>query len=107
MSSSAFKIVLALVAATFTLFFVVTIIPPLMANFDVIGALGAGFVNPYAAGYSTDVILCWVVLAIWVFYERSQRGVKHGWICILLGAVPGVVVGLAMYLIIRENQQKQ
>ena len=85
------------------MFFVITIIPPLLESQDVIGAFAAGFINPYAAGYSTDVILCWCVLAVWVVHERAQ-GVRHGWVCLLLGVVPGVVVGIALYLVLRTNR---
>ena len=63
-----------------------------------------GFVNPYSSGYSSDVIACWLILMVWIVYEAKNKGVKHGWICILLGAVPGVAVGFALYLILRVKQ---
>ncbi len=88
----------------FSLFFFATIGPASLAEPDVISAIMGGFVNPYASGYSTDVIFCWIVLLLWVIYEARTHNIKHGWICVLLGAIPGVVVGLALYLIIRDRQ---
>lgn len=90
------------VCLLFTAIFIIVVIPPLIENPDIVGAFSAGFVNPYASGYSADVICCWLILCIWVIYESSK--VKHGWICLLLGFVPGVAVGLALYLILRQRQ---
>lgn len=104
MTNRVFEALLILVAASFTVFFSITIIPALLESGDIVGAALAGFVNPFAAGYSTDVILCWFVLLIWVLYERQQHGIRHGWLCLLLGLVPGVAVGLALYLVLRNRQ---
>lgn len=104
MSEQAFKLVVSAIGIGFALFFVVTVVPPLVENPDVIGAAMAGFVNPYAAGYATDTILCWFVLAVWVIYEASNRDVKHGWLCLLIGVVPGVASGFALYLVLRSTQ---
>ncbi len=99
---------LALIAvgAVFTIAFVVVVIPPMIERhgFDVIGALGDGFVNPFAAGYALDIFSSYAVLAIWVVYEAVALGVRRGWIALLLGFVPGVAVGLIAYLLIRERQ---
>lgn len=86
----------------FTLIFSIVVVPPLIENPDVIGALAAGFVNPYASGYSTDVFCCWFILFIWVVYELPR--VKYGWICLILGLVPGVALGFALYLYLRTQQ---
>lgn len=107
MSDSLFKSLSLAVAAGFTIFFAITIIPPLLDNPDVVGAFAAGFVNPYSSGYATDVILCWVLLLIWVVYEAKKYSVKRGWICLLLGIVPGVALGMALYLVIRQSQINQ
>ena len=104
MSEKAFKISLALIAITFTLLFSFLVIPPLIEHPDVIGAFAAGFVNPYASGYSVDVFCCWAVLFVWVLYEAPK--VKYGWVCLFIGVVPGVAVGLAVYLILRTKQLK-
>jgi uncharacterized membrane protein len=106
MTDALFRSLIIAVAIIFTVFFCITIIPPLIENPDVVGAFMAGFVNPFAAGYSTDVILCWVLLAIWVAFERSNHSVKHGWLCLVLGVVPGVAVGFALYLLLRQRQLK-
>ena len=103
MSKSTFEILVGLIALGFSVFFVVTVIPPLLENFDVIGAFAAGFVNPYSSGYSTDVIACWLILLVWIIYEKQQSNVRHGWLCALLGIVPGVAVGFALYLIVRQR----
>ncbi len=104
MSERQFRIAIIAVALAFTALFCVVVVPPLIDNPDVLGALGAGFVNPYASGYSADVIACWLILAIWVAFEAKSRSVKHGWLCLLLGIVPGVAVGLAAYLLLRSSQ---
>jgi hypothetical protein len=44
-----------------------------------------------------------VVLTTWVVYEAKTRPVKHGWIAPLLGLVPGVATGFAVYLLLRLN----
>ncbi|MBR33194.1 MAG: hypothetical protein CMN77_17985 [Spirochaetaceae bacterium] len=102
MKETLFRYVLAAIALAFTIFFFFYVLPPALSPFDPGSAILGGFVNPFAAGYSTDVILCWAVLAVWILYERDR--VKYGWICILLGAVPGVAVGFAVYLLMRMKQ---
>ena len=99
-----FHVLLVFVAAGFSAFFCATVLPPVIESGDVLGAFAAGFVNPYASGYSVDVCCCWLVLAIWTTHEARTLGIKHGWICLLLGIMPGVVVGLAVYLILRGKQ---
>ena len=70
----------------------------------ILGAFAAGFVNPYASGYATDVVVCWVILAAWVAYEAKTHSVRNDGICLLLGNIPGVAVGFAVYLLLRERQ---
>lgn len=106
MSDTVFKACLYVAALLFTVIFCILVIPPLLENPDVIGAFAAGFVNPFAAGYSTDVFFCWFVLAVWVVFEASRLDIKHGWLCLALGVVPGVAVGFALYLLLRHSQLK-
>lgn len=106
MSESLFKALLWLLAIGFATAFVYLCIPPLIENPDIIGAFGAGFVNPYSSGYAIDAIMCWWVLTVWVIYEAKNLGVKHGWVAVLLGVAPGVATGFAAYLLIRMNQSK-
>lgn len=107
MSVHTFRVLTIGVAIIFTGVFCFVVIPPLVENPDIIGAFAAGFVNPYAAGYSSDVILCWAALAVWVIHEASVYKVRHGWICLLVGVVPGVAVGFAAYLVVRSYQITQ
>ena len=104
MNEKTFKALLASTATIFTLIFCVMVIPAFFENPDIISAFAAGFVNPFASGYSADVILCWLVLLIWIVHEATQLSVRYGWICLLLGIIPGVAVGFALYLIIRHPQ---
>ncbi len=104
MSQTLFKAVIIAAAAAFLTLFCAVVIPPLVANPDVAGAFAAGFVNPYASGYSADTLACWVILAAWVAYEARALGIRHGWIAVVLGMVPGVAVGLALYLLLRMKQ---
>lgn len=104
MIRSVFRAFLYFFAALFVGIFSLVVVPPLIAEPDIIGAFAAGFVNPYSSGYSADVFVCWAVLASWVLFEAKVHSVKRGWICLLLGIIPGVAVGFAAYLLIRQSQ---
>ena len=104
MSDRSFRVAVIAVGLAFTALFSGLVVPPLIDDPDILGAFGAGFVNPYASGYSADVIACWVILAIWIVFEAQSRSVKHGWLCLVVGVVPGVAVGFAAYLVLRSNQ---
>lgn len=99
-----YRSLLILIALGFAVAFAVIVGPPLLESRDIVAGLKAGFVNPYATGYSLDAILSWVVLAIWVFHEAGAEKIKHGWIAVVLGAVPGVATGFAVYLLMRSLQ---
>lgn len=102
MKEKIFKICIAIVGIIFTIKFCVLIIPPFLENPDFGAAFGAGFVNPYAAGYSYDVMCCYIILLIWVVYEMPK--IKYGWVCLILGIIPGVALGIALYIIMRTTQ---
>jgi hypothetical protein len=104
MPQSLYKVLLIALGAGFALAFAFIVIPPLLASGDVLGAFGAGFVNPYATGYALDTLTCWCVLAVWIAYERKRYGVRHGWLALLLGIAPGVATGFALYLLLRVQQ---
>lgn len=104
MRDQIFKTTIVLIAIIFTLIFGITIIPPFLENPDIFGAFAAGFVNPYASGYSVDVFCCWAILIVWIIYESNT--IRYGWVCILLGLIPGVAVGFALYLVLRMRQLK-
>jgi len=103
LTKSVFETLVAALGAAFALAFLVIVVPPLMASGDIVGAFAAGFVNPYASGYSLDAILTGLILVVWVVYERRTLGVRHGWIAILLCFLPGVATALAYYLILRTR----
>jgi len=107
MKVSVFKFIMYFIALAFTFVFAIVVMPSLIADPDILGALSAGFVNPYSSGYAADVIFCWITLTIWVFYEYKTFAVQHGWICVILGAFPGVAVGFPLYLVLRHGQIKQ
>lgn len=104
MTERLFKVSLTLIIAGFTIFFFLAFLPPILTDKDIFLVLSSGFVNPYAAGYSIDLIACWLVLIVWVWHEAAVKGTKHGWVCIILGLAPGVVVGFASYLLLRNSQ---
>lgn len=106
MSERMFKTLVGFVAFAFTLIFALIVMPALIADGDPVAGALAGFVNPYASGYAWDTILCWVILTIWIVYERRALEIPKGWICILLGLVPGVAVGFGVYLILRTRHLK-
>ncbi len=80
MSDGSFRVAVIAVGLAFSALFSGLVVPPLIDDPEFPGAFGAGFVKPYAAGYSADVIACWVILAIWIVFEASSRSVKHGWL---------------------------
>lgn len=107
MSDKLFTSTMVFIALLFTLIFAMVVMPALLIDKDIIGGLLAGFVNPYSSGYSADVILCWCTLAMWIIHDAKQYAIKYGWVCLLLGAVPGVAVGFPLYLILRNKQLNQ
>ncbi|MEM7329770.1 MAG: DUF2834 domain-containing protein [Pseudomonadota bacterium] len=104
MSTSTFERIVLTIGILFALAFAIIVVPPLAKSGDILGAFAAGFVNPFASGYSLDVILCALILFVWIFYERQSRGIRHGWIAIPLSFVPGVATGFAVYLVLRSRQ---
>ena len=105
MNETRFKICLILFGAGFAAAFAVIVVPALWVDGDVIGAFGAGFVNPYASGYALDAIACWCLLAAWVIYEARRYRIRGGWLALLLGIAPGVATGFALYLWLRLRQR--
>ena len=104
MNEKAFKLSIIVSALIFLAVFVFHTAPAALEQGDMVAAFAAGFVNPFAAGYSTDVIMCWFILLFWVLYEARTKAIKHGWLCVILGAVPGVAVGFTLYLLVRNAQ---
>ena len=107
MTNRVFKTLLFLLGAGFGLLFIIIVIPAFIQAPNIIAAFGAGFVNPFSTGYSLDVLFCYNILAVWIIYEAKAYSVKHGWICLVVGAVPGVAVGFALYLVIRQKYLKE
>ena len=105
MNQNTFRFLLILVAVGFAGTLATLCVPPLIEHPDLAGAIAAGFANPYASGYALDAIGCWFVLAIWVVYEAKVRRMRHGWIALALGVVPGVTTGFAVYLLLRLKQK--
>lgn len=107
MSRSVYRALLGLLALTFAGAFSLLVLPAFFAEQPgLYAAFAAGFVNPYAAGYALDVILCWWVLAVWVWHDARDHGIRYGWIALLLGIVPGVATGFAVYLLMRSHQME-
>jgi len=105
MTDRSFRAALLILAAVFTGLFLLIIPPALIRDgLDFWGAARDTFVNPYAAGVSVDVLMTYVVLAVWVFHEARTKRVRRGWVALVLGLVTGVTVGLVAYLLIRDGQ---
>jgi len=105
MNTHIFRLSLIALGAGFTLAFALICIPPFLDNPDIIGAFAAGFVNPYSSGYALDIFFTWGVLAAWVLHEAKTLDIRHGWVALVIGIIPGVAVGFAVYLLIRLKQQ--
>ncbi len=91
---------IAALGAGFALIFAATVMPPLLESGDVIGAFAAGFVNPYAAGYSFDTIFCGLILIAWAATERPP----YFWVVPILCFIPGVATAFAVYLFLRRRK---
>lgn len=107
MTRPVYRALLGLLALVFAGAFCVIVLPAYLAERPgLYAAFAAGFVNPYAAGYALDAILCWCVLAVWVWHDARDHAIRHGWIALLLGIVPGVATGFAVYLLLRSWQME-
>lgn len=104
MTERTFKAGLIGIAALFVVLFVV-ILAPEVKDLTFGKAIDDMFGTPVASGVSTDILLTYAALALWVVYEAVTKKVRRGWIALVLGAV-GVAVALPAYLIIRMNQVK-
>lgn len=99
-SATWFRISLRAVAQAFTAAFLYLVVPALWESRDIVGAV-IGEPRPFAVAYILDVWATWLVLTIWVLRERRP----WGWTAPLLGLVPGVAVGLAVYLLVHHNKE--
>ncbi len=106
MYNKIFYSLLVIFSVFYTGLFLWLFVPAQISNPDMIFALTSGFVNPYSSVYSADLLVCWAILALWIWYEAKVHSIKRGWLCILLGFAPGVAVGLSVYLIMRNRQLK-
>ena len=104
MTQRSFISIVAAIGVAFTAAFAVLVMPSLLRDRSILDALSAGFVNPYATGFSLDTLSSWLVLTVWIIYEARASGIRHGWIAIALGLIPGTATGLAAYLILRTMQ---
>lgn len=107
MSKKTFSVLSLLVGGAFAIFFVIVVLPPALESGDFVGAFAAGFVNPYASGYALDTILCGVILTIWILYERSSHGVRHGLWLIPVIFMPGVATAFGIYLVLRTHSAQK
>ena len=89
MSENSFRIYVGILGAAFTVFFAISIVPAFLETWDIIGAFAAGFVNPFSTCYSVDVIICGLILAVWIIYERTAFGARHGLAVFPLMLIPG------------------
>ena len=105
MPETRFDWVLIGLSAVFLALLAVVMLPTFFADgLNVITAVEEMFANPYAAGVSIDVIFTYLVMAAWIVYENEYRGVRHGWVALVVGLVLGVAVGLAIYLLVRHRE---
>jgi Protein of unknown function DUF2834 len=112
MSDSLFKGGVVVSALVFLAVFLFICLPALIALEgslieNSISAFSAGFVNPFAIGFSVDATACWFILLFWVLHEAKNQNIKYGWVCLLIGAFPGIAVGFAAYLLLRHKQLAQ
>lgn len=102
MTERSFKAGLMGIAALFIVSFVV-ILAPAVDDLTFGSAIDDMFGTPVSSGVSTDILLTYAALVLWVVYEAVTKKVRRGWIALVLGAV-GVAVALPAYLLIRMRQ---
>lgn len=104
MTQRTFIFIIGAIGLAFTIAFTVLVMPSLFNDLSIVTALSAGFVNPYSTGFSLDTLSSWLVLTVWIISEARTSGIRHAWIAILLGLIPGTATGFAAYLILRTMQ---
>ncbi len=105
MPRTRFDWIIIALAATFVVALAVVVVPTFVDdNLDLVHAFDQALINPYATGFATDLLFTYLILCAWVLYEANYRGVRHGWIAIVLGFLIGVAVGLTIYLLIRHRE---
>lgn len=107
MTQRSFIYITGMIGLAFAIAFAVLVLPSLMKDLSIVTALSSGFVNPYSTGFSLDTLSSWLVLTVWIVYEARSSGIRHGWIAILLGLIPGTATGFAFYLILRTIQLRK
>ncbi|MEO1015876.1 MAG: DUF2834 domain-containing protein [Pseudomonadota bacterium] len=100
-SNSLYLSIVAGLGVAFAAAFGVIVVPALLRDGDVVGAFAAGFVNPYASGYSLDTIICGLILTVWALHERRP----FGWLVVPLCLLPGVATAFAFYLVLRARTE--
>lgn len=105
MPNSLYRGLLWLLALGFAIAFCIIALPAALQETNPLRFVTDAYVNPYSSGYATDTLTCWCVLAVWIVHEAKAEGIRHGWVALLLGVVPGVATGFAAYLLIRSRQQ--
>ena len=104
MPETRFDWVLIGLSAVFVAVFSVAVAPTFFGDqLNVVTAAEGMFANAYATWASIDAIFTWLVLAVWIVYENEYRGVRHGWIALVVGLI-WVAVGLAIYLLVRHRE---
>jgi hypothetical protein len=105
MPRTRFDWIVITLAAVFVVMLAVFLVPTFVDDgLDLGYAFDQALINPYATGFATDLLFTYLILVAWVVYEANYRGVRHGWIAIVLGFLIGVSVGLATYLLIRHRE---
>jgi hypothetical protein len=102
MKPAIYRIVLVLLGGGFAVVSSFLCIPPMLEG--PVDVRKAVFVNPFSSAFALDAIFCFLLLVAWVAYEARAKGVRHGWIAIVLGVSPGVATGFAFYLWLRMKQ---
>lgn len=105
MPDTRFHWTLLFLAVAFTVAVGWIVVPPLVeSDLGVVQAFRDAFANPYSSGFAVNTLFTFAVLCVWVIYEAQRRGVRRGWIALVVCLVPGVAAGLATYLLIRHQK---
>lgn len=105
MSNTLYRSMLWILALGFAVAFCIIALPAALQETNPLRFVTDAYVNPYSSGYATDTLSCWAVLAVWIIHEARTEDVRHGWVALLLGVVPGVATGFAVYLLLRSKQK--
>jgi Protein of unknown function DUF2834 len=71
---------------------------------DLVGFYRLGFANPAAASLTVDLMVAFVVFAVWVLPEAARLGMRRAWLYPVLGFFVSLAFAFPLFLMLRERR---